>query len=104
MDKNLSASAGDMCSIPGPGRFHVPRSNEARVPQLLSLRSSTCKPQLPKAAHLEPVLHNKRGRCNEKPRGHKEEELALIATRESPCKATKTQHNQEINNILKRKT
>ena len=25
--KNLPASAGDMGSIPGPGRFHMPRSN-----------------------------------------------------------------------------
>ena len=67
MDKNLSASAGDMCSIPGPGRFHMPRSNEARVPQLLSLRSRACKPQLPKAAHPEPVLRNQRSRCDEEP-------------------------------------
>ena len=26
-DKNLPANAGDTGSIPGPGRFHVPRSN-----------------------------------------------------------------------------
>ena len=95
MDKNLSASAEDMCSIPGLGRFHMPRSNEACVPQLLSLRSRACKPQLPKAAHLEPVLRNERSRCDEEPMGHKEEELALAATRESPRKATKTQHHRK---------
>ena len=27
VDKNLPANAGDMGSIPGPGRFHMPRSN-----------------------------------------------------------------------------
>ena len=29
MVNNLPASAGDMGSIPGPGRFHMLRSNEA---------------------------------------------------------------------------
>ena len=45
---------------------YMPRSNEARVPQLLSLRSRAREPQLlsPRATatepvHLEPVLHNK---------------------------------------------
>ena len=104
----------------GHTKYPLPTTQEKNYTQLLSLRSSTCKPQLPKAAHLEPVLHNKpqlpkaahlepvlhnkRSHCNETSRGHKEEELALSATRGSPCKATKTQHNQEINNILKRKT
>ena len=37
MDKNPLVKAGDMDSIPSPGRFHLPRSNEARAPQLLSL-------------------------------------------------------------------
>ena len=32
------ASAGDMGSIPGLGGSHMPRSNWAREPQLLSLR------------------------------------------------------------------
>ena len=27
MDKNLPAGAGDTSSIPGPGKFHMPRSN-----------------------------------------------------------------------------
>ena len=27
VDKNLPANAGDMGSIPGPGRFHMPQSN-----------------------------------------------------------------------------
>ena len=36
--ENLPASAGDMGLSPGPGRSHMPRSNWAREPQLLSLR------------------------------------------------------------------
>ena len=59
--KNLSANAGDTGSIPSPGRSHMPRSNEARVPQLLKPRT------------LEPVLCNKRSHCNEKPVHHNEE-------------------------------
>ena len=48
--KNLPASAGDTGLIPGPGRSHVPRSNQARV----------C--HTTEAAALEPVLCNKRRR------------------------------------------
>ena len=36
--ENLPANAGDMGSSPGLGRSHMPRSNQAREPQLLSLR------------------------------------------------------------------
>ena len=35
---NLPANAGDTGSSPGLGRSHIPRSNWAREPQLLSLR------------------------------------------------------------------
>ena len=35
--ENPPASAGDTGSSPGLGRFHMPRSNWAREPQLLSL-------------------------------------------------------------------
>ena len=38
MVENLPASAGDMGSSPGLGRSHMPRSNWARAPQLLSLQ------------------------------------------------------------------
>ena len=31
--KNTPANAGDMGSIPGPGRSHMPRSNEVHAPQ-----------------------------------------------------------------------
>ena len=36
--ENLPANAGDTGSSPGPGRSHMPRSNWACEPQLLSLR------------------------------------------------------------------
>ena len=36
--ENLPANAGDMGSSPGLGRSHMPRSNQACAPQLLSLR------------------------------------------------------------------
>ena len=86
--KNLPANAGDMGSIPGPGRPHMPWSNQARVPQLLSLCSRAREPQLMKPAHcnysahvlqllkpahLDPVLCNKRSHCNKKPAQHNEE-------------------------------
>ena len=44
--KNLPAAAGDTDLIPGPGRPYVSWSNEARVPQLLSLRSRARELQL----------------------------------------------------------
>ena len=49
--KNPPASAGDMGSILDPGRSHMLQSNQAGVPQLLSLYT------------LEPVPC-KRSRCN----------------------------------------
>ena len=56
--RNLPASAGDMGSIPDPGRFHMPHSNQARVLQVL-------KPMC-----LEPMLCTKRSHHNEKPVQH----------------------------------
>ena len=67
MDKNLPANAGDTGSSPGLGTSHMLRSNKARAPQLLSLRSRAREPQLLKPACLEPMLRNKRSHRNEKP-------------------------------------
>ena len=39
--ENLPANAGDRGLSPGLGRSHMPRSNWAREPQLLSLRPAT---------------------------------------------------------------
>ena len=43
--ENPPANAGDTGSSSGPGRSHMPRSNQARAPQLMSLRSRACEPQ-----------------------------------------------------------
>ena len=43
--ESLPANAGDMGLSPGLGRSHMPRSNQAREPQLLSLCSRACAPQ-----------------------------------------------------------
>ena len=43
--KNPPANAGDMGSIPGPGGSHMPQSNQAHTPQLLSLCSRAHAPQ-----------------------------------------------------------
>ena len=58
--KNPPANAGDTGSSPGLGRSHVPRSNQARAPQLLSLCSSAREPQLQslRATTTEPTCHN----------------------------------------------
>ena len=66
--KNPPANAGDTGSIPGPGRSHMPWSNEAREPQLLSSCATTTEPMC-----LEPVLRNKRSHHNEKPTHRSEE-------------------------------
>ena len=47
--KNPPANAGDTGSSPGPGRSHMPWSNKARVPQLLSLHATTTEARVPKA-------------------------------------------------------
>ena len=65
--ENPPANAVDTGSSPGPGRSHMPQSNQAHVPQLLSLCSRTHETQLLKPMHLEPMLRNKRSHCNEKP-------------------------------------
>ena len=44
VDRNPPANAGDMGSIPGPGRFHMPWSNPARAPQPLNLFAAILKP------------------------------------------------------------
>ena len=55
--ENLPANAGDTGSSPGLGRSHMPRSNQAREPQLLSppttMKSGPHSPQLEKALAQE---------------------------------------------------
>ena len=73
MVKNPPANTGDMGSSPGPGRSHMPRSNEARVPQLLSLRSRAHEPQLlsPSATTTEAHAPRARALQQEKPPNEK---------------------------------
>ena len=68
--KNPPANAGDMGSIAGPGRSHMPQSNWARAPQLLSLRSRAHKPQLlsPRATTSEAGTPRAHAPQQEKPR------------------------------------
>ena len=55
MVRKPAANAGDMGSILGPGRSHMPQSGQACVPQLLSLCSTAWEQQLlsPHAATTE---------------------------------------------------
>ena len=57
--ESLPANAGDAGSSPGLGRSHMPWSNSAREPQLLSLRVWSLWATITEPARLEPVLSNK---------------------------------------------
>ena len=83
MVESLPAGAGDTGSSPGLGRSHMPRSDWAREPQLLSLRVwSPCSATREAATMRGPA--------------HRDEEWPpLAATRESPRTETKTQHSHK---------
>ena len=81
--ENLPANAGDTGSSPGLGRSHMPRSNWAREPQLLSLHVWSLCSATGEARDSERPMH-----CDE-------EWPPLTATGESPCTETKTQHSQK---------
>ena len=54
MVKNLPTSARDTGSIPGPGRSHMPRSNEATVVPLLGRpRAAAPEAQVLRACALQ---------------------------------------------------
>ena len=80
--ESLPADAGHTGSSPGLGGSHVPRSNWAREPQLLSLR-------------VWSLTGNKRGRDGERPAHRDGEWPPLAAAGESPRTETKTQHSQK---------
>ena len=67
--KNPPANAGDTGSIPGPGRSHMPWSNSAHAPQLLSLHSRAHKPQLlsPRSITTEACMPRAHALQQEKP-------------------------------------
>ena len=88
MVENLPANAGDTGSSPGLGRSHMPWSNWAREPRLLSLSVwSLC------SATREAAIV--RGPHSERPVHRDEEWPPLAATGESPHTETKTQHSQK---------
>ena len=65
--KNLPANAGDMGSSPGLGRAHMPQSNKACAPQLLSPGATTTEAHVPRGCVPQQENH-----CNEKPTHHNE--------------------------------
>ena len=91
MDKNLSASAGGMSSIPGLGRFCMGWSNYAHGPQLL------------KPVCLEPVLCNKRNHCGEKPTYCNQRVIPACLIRGSPSTAAEIAVQLKVRQILKKK-
>ena len=104
MVKNLPANAGDTGSIPGPGRSHMPRSNEAHMPQLLSLCSRAYTPQLLKPARLEPMLRNKRSHrttVKSSPRSPQLEKARTQQQRPNAAKKTKKKlNNKKTYNLI----
>ena len=79
---SLPAGAGDAGSSPGLGGSHMPRSDWAREPRLLSLRVwSLCSAG--------------RGRDGERPAHRDEERPPLAAAGESPRTEAGTQHSQK---------
>ena len=103
VDKNLPFSAGYTGSISAPGRSHLPWSNWARVPQLLSPHSRDREPQLrlpsPRAAtteltRLELVLCNKGSHWNEKPAHHSEDSPCSLQLQRARAKQGKPSAGQ----------
>ena len=81
--ESLPANAGDTGSSPGLGRSHMPRSDWAREPQLLSLRVwSLCS-----ATREAAIMRGPRTAMKSGP--------PLATTRESPRRETKTQHSHK---------
>ena len=69
-DNNLPVNAGDMGSIPGPGRSHMPQTNWAHVPQLLSQSATTTETHAPRACALQqekpPQLERAPAACSQR--------------------------------------
>ena len=83
MVENLPANAGDTGLSPGLGRSHMPRSNGAREPQLLSLRVWSLCSATGEAAIVKRPAHRD------------EEWPPLTATGEGPRTEKKTQHSHK---------
>ena len=88
--KNPPTNAGDMGSMPGPGRFHTPQGNYCRGPQLPSPQTTTTDAHVPRGARILQQEKPPQGEAQ----APKPEEPLLTAITESPCAAAKTQHRQ----------
>ena len=81
--KNPPVKAGDTGSIPHLERFHMPRSNQAHAHNYWSLHT------------LEPVLHNQRNHCDEKPTHHNSRVAPVHCNGRKAWAAMKTQHGHK---------
>ena len=88
MVQSPPANAGDTGSSPGLGGSHMPRSNWARAPQLLSLRSGAREPQLlsPRATTTDAHAPRAHALQREKPL---QWEVCAPQRRVAPASATK---------------
>ena len=85
------ADAGDMGSSPGLGRSHMPWSNGARAPQLLSLSATTTEARTPSARALQ------RERPPNEKSAHCSEGWPLLATtREKPAHSNEDPRQPKI--------
>ncbi|KAI4588236.1 hypothetical protein MJG53_002644 [Ovis ammon polii x Ovis aries] len=83
--KILPANVGDTSSMLGLGRFHMPRGNEAHVPQLL------------KSTRLEPMLHSKRSCRCEKTEHCNEKAPPTLCNEEKPTRSSQDPAEPQIN-------
>lgn len=73
VEMNLLANAGNVVSIPGPGRSHMPGNNQSHAPQLLRLHSRVREPTCHSYCSLyalELVLGKRRSYRSEQPMHH----------------------------------
>ena len=93
MVENLPANAGHTGLSPGLGRFHMPRSNWAREPQLLSLRVwSLCSATREAAIGRGPRTVMKSGPC-----------LPQLEKALAQKRRPNTAKNKKINKFIKKK-
>ena len=69
VDNNLPVNAGDMRSIPGPGRSHKPQTSWAHVPQLLSRSAAATEAHAPGACALQQERPPQCNTCTPRQRG-----------------------------------
>ena len=96
MVENLPANAGDTGSSPGLGRSHMPRSNQACEPQLLSLRMwSLCSATREATIVRGPRTAMKSGPCLPQLEKVLAQKRRPNTTKNKKIKKKKTQHSQK---------